>query len=161
MKKVLSILALCGAGLAANAQTGGFTGPDNRQSVTVAEVAGLPDDTEVRLTGYIVKKLRPNHATILAYTSVFDGAEKMHQVTAKDFRAAAANNVEYGSDMRAGSAGGPLIQDFGDSAAKVKWIGCLSYFTSATGPKVQGASIPDNRFTSLLTQACNHRAGNC
>lgn len=57
MKKVLSILALCGAGLAANAQTGGFTGPDNRQTVTVAEVAGLPDDTEVRLTGYIVKKL--------------------------------------------------------------------------------------------------------
>jgi V8-like Glu-specific endopeptidase len=115
----------------------------------------------VGFLGYIVKKLRPNHATILAYTSVFDGAEKMHQVAAKDFRAAAANNVEYGSDMRAGSAGGPLIQDFGGSAAKVKWIGCLSYFTSATGPKVQGASIPDNRFTSLLTQACNHRAGNC
>ena len=115
----------------------------------------------VGFLGYIVKKLRPNHATILGYTSTFDAGEKMHQVTAKDFRAGANNNVEYGSDMRGGSAGGPLVQDFGDSAAKVKWIGALSYVLNPAAIKAQGASIPDNRFTSLLTTACGHRAGNC
>ena len=56
--------------------------------------------------GYATRRLRPNHATILAYPSNFDQGEWMHQVSAKDFRAtapAATNNVEYGSDMRAGS----------------------------------------------------------
>jgi uncharacterized protein (TIGR00156 family) len=57
MKTALSILALCAVGFAANAQTGGFTGPDNRTLVTAIEVTKLPDDAEVRLTGYIVKNI--------------------------------------------------------------------------------------------------------
>jgi V8-like Glu-specific endopeptidase len=113
--------------------------------------------------GYATKKLKPNHATILGYSSTHDGGEQLHQVTAKDFKATAAakNSVEYGSDMRGGSQGGPLIQDFGDNAGLVKWIGTLSYYPTSTGTKTQGASIPDTRFTSLLTTVCNHQAGNC
>jgi V8-like Glu-specific endopeptidase len=111
--------------------------------------------------GYQTLKLRPNHAHLLGYASNFDGGQRMHQVTAQAFRAAAANNVEYGSDMRGGSAGGPLVQDFGDNPALAKIIGVLSYFNSSTGPKVEGASIPDSRFSSLLTTICAHRAGNC
>lgn len=57
MKTAVSILALCTIGFAANAQTGGFTGPDNRQLVTVAQVAELADDTDVKLVGYIAKSL--------------------------------------------------------------------------------------------------------
>jgi len=112
--------------------------------------------------GYVAKKLRPNHATILAYSSNFDGGELLHQVSAKDFKATSTslNSVEYGSDMRGGSQGGPLIQDFGDNAGLVKLIGVLSYSTSALS-KTQGASIPDNRFTSLLATVCGHKAGNC
>lgn len=115
----------------------------------------------VGFLGYQTLKLRPNHAHLLAYASNFDGGEKMHQVTSQSFRAAAANNVEYGSDMRAGSIGGPLIQDFGDNAALVKVIGVLSSFNNSTAIKVEGASIPDSRFTGLLTTVCAHRAGNC
>lgn len=39
------------------AQGSGFTGPDNLRQVTVAEAAELPDDTDVKLTGYIVRSL--------------------------------------------------------------------------------------------------------
>jgi V8-like Glu-specific endopeptidase len=111
--------------------------------------------------GYIIQRLRPNHAHLLGYPSNFDGGEKLHQVTAQALRAANPNNVEYGSDMRSGSGGGPLIQDFGDNPSLAKWIGTLSYFNTSTAVKVQGASIPDSRFTGLLNTACAHRAGNC
>jgi uncharacterized protein (TIGR00156 family) len=36
---------------------GGFTGPDNVQSVTVAEASNLPDDTDVRMEGRLVRSL--------------------------------------------------------------------------------------------------------
>ncbi|HEY7214583.1 MAG TPA: hypothetical protein VIC28_08130 [Thermoanaerobaculia bacterium] len=114
----------------------------------------------VGFLGYQTQKLRPNHAHILGYTSSFDGGERMHQVTAQSFRAASANNVEYGSDMRNGSSGGPLIQDFGDNPALARLIGVVSYF-NAPAVKTQGSSIPDTRFTSLLNNVCAHRAGNC
>lgn len=115
----------------------------------------------VGFLGYQTQRLRPNHAHILGYSSTFDSGERVHQVTAQAFRAASQANAEYGSDLRNGSAGGPLIQDFGDNANLVKVIGVLSYFNTATGIKVQGASTPDARFTSLLTQVCAHRTGNC
>lgn len=111
--------------------------------------------------GYVIQKLRPNHAHMLGYPSNFDGGGKLHQVTAQALRAAKSSNVEYGSDMRGGSGGGPLIQDFGDNANLVKWIGTLSYYNTSAPVKVQGASIPDSRFTGLLNSACAHRAGNC
>jgi uncharacterized protein (TIGR00156 family) len=57
MKTALPLLALCAVGVAANAQSEGFKGPDNRTLVTAIEVAKLPDDAEVRLVGYIVKNV--------------------------------------------------------------------------------------------------------
>ena len=39
------------------AQGGGFVGPDNLQLVTVAEALELPDDTDVKLQGYIVRSV--------------------------------------------------------------------------------------------------------
>jgi V8-like Glu-specific endopeptidase len=115
----------------------------------------------VGFLGYVIKKLRPNHATLLGYPTDFDQGELMHQVSAKDLRAAAQNTAEFGSDMRGGSAGGPILQDFGDNPNTVKLIGVISYGSSAAPVKTQGASIPDNRFTSLLNAACADRAGNC
>jgi V8-like Glu-specific endopeptidase len=115
----------------------------------------------VGFLGYATQRLRPNHAHLLAYTSSFDGGEKLHQVTAKDAKTASPSNVLYGSDMRGGSAGGPLIQDFGDNALLVKWVGAISTFNSSSAVKLQGAAIPDSKFTSVLGTVCNHRAGNC
>jgi uncharacterized protein (TIGR00156 family) len=57
MKHSISVIALCGLAIAANADSkdGGFKGPDNFKLVTVAEALQLPDDAEVRVEGYIVK----------------------------------------------------------------------------------------------------------
>lgn len=115
----------------------------------------------VGFLGYVIKKLRPNHATLLGYPTNFDQGELMHQVSAKDLRAGAQNTVEFGSDMRGGSAGGPIFQDFGDNPNTIKLIGVISFGSSAATVKTQGASIPDTRFTSLLGSACADRAGNC
>lgn len=52
----LSLAALATAA-DADAQGGGFSGPDNLQQVTVAEALQLPDDTNVKLQGYIVRAL--------------------------------------------------------------------------------------------------------
>jgi uncharacterized protein (TIGR00156 family) len=59
MYRTLPFIALCGVAVAAQAdpRRGGFQGPDNFQPVTVAEAAGLSDDTDVRLEGFIVRAL--------------------------------------------------------------------------------------------------------
>ena len=111
--------------------------------------------------GFVINKLRPNHAHILGYSSNFDNATRTHQVTAQALRAAAANNVEYGGDLRGGSAGSPVIQDFGDNSNLVKWIGTVSWYNTNAAIKTLGISTPDSRFTGLRTSACNHRPGNC
>ena len=120
---------------------------------TIGEVVGY--------LGYATQRLRPNHVHMLGYSSTHDGGEILHQVTAKDHKTAKPSNVLFGSDMRGGSGGGPLIQDFGDDSGLVRWVGALSTFNSSTGVKLQGAAIPDTRFTGLLNTACANRPGNC
>ena len=59
MKHSLPLVALCAVAFAANADpnSGGFKGPDNLKLITVAEAIDLPEDTHVKLVGYIVKSL--------------------------------------------------------------------------------------------------------
>lgn len=59
MKKLLLGTGLVLAASAAMAAdpAGGFKGPDNLQLTTVTNAASLPDDTPVKLQGYIVKSL--------------------------------------------------------------------------------------------------------
>jgi uncharacterized protein (TIGR00156 family) len=57
MKLAYPIAALALVALTAHAQSGGFSGPDNRRAVTTAEIAALDDDTSVRLVGYVVESV--------------------------------------------------------------------------------------------------------
>lgn len=120
--------------------------------------------------GYQTSKLTPNHAHMLGYPCNFDNCGKMHVVTAQSARSVSPNNVEYGSDMRGGSSGGPWVQNFGVAsvgqtgglnAGRNRIIGVTSYGYVSEDPKAQGASIPDSRFIDLLNFICAHRAGNC
>ncbi|MEW6301143.1 MAG: trypsin-like serine protease [Thermodesulfobacteriota bacterium] len=120
--------------------------------------------------GFQTLSLLPNHAHILGYPGNLDSGQKMHQVTAESFRAVAPNCVEYGSDMRGGSSGGPYVQNFGALATGQtggtntglnRVIGVVSYGYTSTDPKVQGSSILDSRFTTILNTACGRQAGNC
>ncbi len=59
MKALLSAIALSSLAFAAYADSerGGFKGPDNYKFVTVAQALQLPDDTDVRVGGYLVRSL--------------------------------------------------------------------------------------------------------
>lgn len=58
MKAVITLLFLFAASTPtyADKTSGGFTGPDSRKLVTTLEVDALPDDAEIKLVGYIVRK---------------------------------------------------------------------------------------------------------
>lgn len=120
--------------------------------------------------GYQTLSLTPNHTHMLGYPCNFDSCQKMHQVTAQNGRSVSPNNVEYGSDMRGGSSGGPWIQNFGVAAVGQtgglnagmnRIVGITSYGYVSTDPKVQGSSNPNNQFTDILNLICAHQAGNC
>ena len=120
--------------------------------------------------GYQTLSLIPNHAHLLGYPCNLDSCQKMHQVTAQSAQATSPNNVEYGSDMRGGSSGGPWVQNFGQYAVGQtgglnsginRVIAVTSYVYNSLDPKVEGASIPDSRFTTILNTICANRAGNC
>ena len=107
---------------------------------------------------------------MLGYPFGFDSAELMHRVDAGAFRNTVPNNVEYGSDMTGGSSGGPWIQNFGEPSIGQtgginpglnRVVGVTSYGFVSPNPKVQGASVPDQRWVDLFNMVCAHHAGNC
>lgn len=120
--------------------------------------------------GYQTLSLMPNHTHMLGYPCNFDSCQKMHQVAAQSFRGTSPNNVEYGSDMRGGSSGGPWVQNFGLlavgqtgglNAGTNRVVGVTSYGYVDINPKVQGASIFDSRFVSIMSTICARSPTNC
>lgn len=120
--------------------------------------------------GFRTLSLLPNHTTKLGYPCNIDACQKMQQVTSQSFRATSPNNVEYGSNARGGSSGGPWVMNYGIqgkgglTSNLNAVVGVSSYGYTATAPKVQGSSIPDSRaggFIPLLNTMCAARAGNC
>lgn len=112
----------------------------------------------------------PNHAHIIGYSNGFDSGNLMHQVTAGSGRVVDANNVEYGSDMSVGSGGSPWIQNFGVNSigetggnhpARNLVIGTSSYAYDDKISLANGSSMFDAQFSSLYTQICAHKTGNC
>lgn len=57
MKLAYLSASLLAVAVAAHAQSGGFRGPDSRTTVTAAAAADLPDDSGVRLVGFIVEAI--------------------------------------------------------------------------------------------------------
>jgi V8-like Glu-specific endopeptidase len=119
--------------------------------------------------GWQTINLLANHTSKLGYPCNLDNCQKMQNVMSSNFRATAPNNVEYGSDARGGSSGGPWVQNFatlasgggtGSNTGLNQLVGVTSYIYNSVDPKVQGASVPDNRFISLLNLLCS-RPGNC
>jgi V8-like Glu-specific endopeptidase len=119
--------------------------------------------------GWQTLSLNGNHTSKLGYPCNLDSCGIMQDVTSQSLRAVAPNNVEYGSDARGGSSGGPWVQNFqllqsgggtGSNTGSNRVVGVTSYGYISEDPKVQGASIPDSRFISLLNLVCSD-ASNC
>jgi len=120
--------------------------------------------------GWQTLSLAANHTSKLGYPCNLDSCQKMQDVTSSAFRTVAPNNVEYGSDARGGSSGGPWVQNFqvlqsgggtGMNAGSNRVVGVTSYGYVSADPKVQGASIPDTRWVNLLQTMCGIATGNC
>lgn len=119
--------------------------------------------------GWQTLALNPNHTSKLGYPCNLDSCQKMQNVTSNSFRATAPNNVEYGSDARGGSSGGPWVQNFeilpvgggtGLNTGINRVVSVTSYIYNDEAPKVQGGSILDSRWVDLLNALCA-RSGNC
>jgi V8-like Glu-specific endopeptidase len=119
--------------------------------------------------GWQTLGLAANHTSKLGYPCNLDSCQKMQNVTSTNFRATSPNNVEYGSDARGGSSGGPWVQNFatmsvgggtGSSTGQNRVVAVTSYGYTSEDPKVQGASILDSRWTQMWNTICA-RAGNC
>jgi V8-like Glu-specific endopeptidase len=115
------------------------------------------------ILGWRTLALARNHVHMLGYPCNLDDCEQMHEVTSGNFRSVAPNSVEYGSDMRGGSSGGPWIQNFGTpsdgqtggfNTGRNEVVGITSYGFVSTDPKIQGSSILDNRWVSLWNTMC-------
>ncbi len=121
--------------------------------------------------GLLTRSLFPNHVHMLGYPFAFDGAQKMHQVTAESLRLDKRGNVVlYGSDLTEGASGGPWIQNFGEAAegqiggasgAFNQVVGVSSFKTGTAATRVIGSSIPDNRVLAMISELCARRPGNC
>jgi V8-like Glu-specific endopeptidase len=133
---------------------------------------GAPPSKLGNVTGWLgwqTVSLSTNHTSKMGYPCNLDNCQKMQDVMSNNFRNTSPNNVEYGSDARGGSSGGPWVQNFqviptggatGLNTGSNRVVAVTSYGYTSADPKVQGASIPDNRWVDLFTTICA-RAGNC
>lgn len=149
-------------GVVPNAADFGMMEMNDRGITRIGSITGF--------LGFRTLGLIPNHTTKLGYPCNIDACQKMQQVTSQSFRATSPNNVEYGSNARGGSSGGPWVQNYGVqgtgglTSGLNQVVGVTSYGYTSTAPQVQGSSIPDSRaggFVTLLNTMCAGRAGNC
>ena len=119
--------------------------------------------------GWQTLSLNGNHTSKLGYPCNLDSCQKMQNVMSNSFQLSNPNNVEYGSDARGGSSGGPWVQNFaiqangggtGINTGQNRVVGITSYGYVSTDPKVQGSSIPDSRWVQIWDLICA-RPGNC
>jgi V8-like Glu-specific endopeptidase len=145
-----------------NAADFGMLEMNDRDGVRIGSITGF--------FGFRTLGLIPNHTTKLGYPCNIDACQKMQQVTSQSFRAVSPNNVEYGSNAKGGSSGGPWVQNYGVqgtgglTTGLNQVVGVTSYAYPSTSLDLQGSSIPDSRpggFISLLNGMCGRRAGNC
>jgi V8-like Glu-specific endopeptidase len=154
---------LASNGLVPNAADFGMMEMNDRGTTRIGTLTGF--------LGFRTLGLLPNHTTKLGYPLNLDGGQKMQAVTSQSLRAASPNSVEYGSNARGGSSGGPWVQNYGVqgtgglTSGLNQVVGVSSYGPAvSTTLQYQGSSIPDSRaggFMSLFNSMCAARAGNC
>ncbi|MCC2664990.1 MAG: hypothetical protein K0S35_2912 [Geminicoccaceae bacterium] len=155
----------------------GGGGVPTQADFAIIEVEDRKFGTEIKKIGEVVgslgyrtSALMPNHTKKVGYPGNHDSGQIMHQVDSQHHLAAAQSTVLFGSDMGGGSSGGAWIENFGVQAAGQtgglqplpnRVVGVTSYGYVSTDPKVQGSSILNQEFLTILNAACQHRAGNC
>lgn len=110
------------------------------------------------------------HITALGYPANLDSAGQLHRVDSMSTNGGTGNGA-WGSDMRGGSSGGPIVLnwrvDYSDSSTKPSenWGNIITSVTSwgyvSTEPKVQGGTVFNSTFSSIMTYVCSNYAWAC
>lgn len=126
--------------------------------------------TCVGFAGFQTGSFFNEHITSIGYPGNIDSGLIAHRVDSEPHQNVSPTNITIGSDMRGGSSGGGWYQNYGEygtgqptgsNTGLLRLRSVTSWGFVSTGPQVQGGSIFDSRFTTILNTACLHRAGNC
>ncbi len=112
--------------------------------------------------GYQYPSMIGRHMTVLGYPGNIDAGLILHRVDSQTTDGG-TNNGTWGSDMRGGSSGGPVVLNFrnvlsapnpptDNNPARV--TGVVSWGYISTAPQVQGGSVFDSVFGDIITGAC-------
>jgi len=121
--------------------------------------------------GYRTNDAIGRQLTVMGYPGNLDSGEQLHAVFSMGTNYGAYNNVTWGSDMRGGSSGGPVLKNFrvnyaSSTPAPSDNVGNLltsvvSWGYISTSPMVQGGSMLDATFHDFITSACSSYSFAC
>lgn len=155
---------------------GGGGGVPNAADYAMMEMNDQPYGGVVRRIGEVTGwfgwqtvSLARNHTSKLGYPMNLDSGEKMQNVMSSNFQNVAPNTVTYGSDARGGGSGSAWVQNLeivsagqdGLNTGSNRVVGITSYGPVDPAIKYTGSSILDNRWSTMYSDLCALRAGNC
>lgn len=120
--------------------------------------------------GWQYPSLVGKHVTVLGYPQNLDSGAIKHRVDAQTTSGSNSTGL-WGSDMRGGSSGGPVVLNFrvdysASSSAPQddgsnRLVSVVSYGPVAEGPMYQGGTIFSSTFQTLLNNMCTSYSWAC
>lgn len=121
--------------------------------------------------GYTTNFCSGKHLTTLGYPQNLDAGQQMQKSDSQSTSYGSLNNCTWGTDMRGGSSGGPIVLNLevvsaNSSPAPLennpnRVVSTVSWGYISTDPHVQGGSILNDTFVSLLNATCAANAAAC
>jgi len=142
-----------------------------------ATIVFAPDATGKRIgdytgwLGYQSGTCSGRHQTTLGYPVNLDSGLQMHRSDSQANSYGSLNNCIWGTDMTGGSSGGPTVLNFqsaytNSSALPLennanRVVATVSWGYVDAGVKIQGGSIVDGVFGTMITNTCSANPGSC
>lgn len=121
--------------------------------------------------GYIGPICSGRHQTTLGYPVNLDGGLQMHRSDSQANSYGSLNNCTWGTDMTGGSSGGPVVLNFEQTYTNTSvlplenWdnrvVATVSWGYTDPSIKIQGGSIVNSVFGTLINDTCSSNPGAC
>ena len=121
--------------------------------------------------GYQTHMCIGRHQTTLGYPVNLDSGLQMQRSDSQANSYGSLNNCTWGTNMTGGSSGGPVVLNFGVPAVNSgtlplenndnRVVSVVSWGYVNQAVKVQGGSIVDSVFVSLINNTCSSNPGAC
>lgn len=121
--------------------------------------------------GYQTNTCSGRHQTILGYPQNLDSGLQMHRTDSQATSYGGFNNCTWGSDSTGGSSGGPVVLNLQKAYTSTtpapaennanRVVSTVSWGYVDPAIKIQGGSILNNSFVTLLNNICAANPGAC